>query len=181
VQSTLQTELTAIPGRNTLLSGKEHLSGISSQREQEVFRLHPNVIRNLGVGECCIITNGAYQALRVARLPAMPDLGMRWGRSMQAMSVSTSMPPRRIKPAFPSSGDEATANAKGASLSGVVHSAAQVEAEAAAAPANEASAGEQPQEQPEAGEPAAGEPRSDGAGAESSAASQVEVPDDRDY
>jgi hypothetical protein len=202
VQSTLQTELTAIPGRNTLLSGREHLSGISSQREQEVFRLHPNVIRNLGVGECCIITNGAYLALRVARLPAMLDLGMRWGRSMQEMNASTSMPPRRAKPVSPS-GNEETVKEKGGSLAGadanqerdVVCSAAQsdapVDAEAAAQ-AEDTTAAEQPQEQPAAAEPAAGEPKSDGEGAEalsavgekseaaSSAASPVEASDDRD-
>jgi hypothetical protein len=88
VQSTLQTELTAIPGRNTLLTGKEYVSGMSTQREQEVFRLHPNVIRTLGVGECCIITNGAYLALRVARLPNIPDMGMLWGRTSTGASAT---------------------------------------------------------------------------------------------
>jgi hypothetical protein len=79
VQATLHTELTAVPGRNTLMSGKEYVSGTTAQREQEVPRLHPNVLRSLAVGECCIVTNGAYQELRVARLPPIPDLGMIWG------------------------------------------------------------------------------------------------------
>ena len=65
----MQVEYTAMPGRNPLTSGKEHLSGTSVQREQEVFKLHPDTIRRLDIGECCIIANGAYQAVRVARLP----------------------------------------------------------------------------------------------------------------
>jgi hypothetical protein len=69
VQSSMQVEYTAMPGRNPLTSGREHLSGTSVQREQEVFKLHPDTIRRLDVGECCIIANGAYQAVRVARLP----------------------------------------------------------------------------------------------------------------
>src|SRR5439155_8926098 len=35
VQSALAVELSAIPGRNPLMSGKEHVSGTSVQREQE--------------------------------------------------------------------------------------------------------------------------------------------------
>jgi hypothetical protein len=81
VQTSLHTEYAAIPGRNLLLSGREHASGTSIEREQEVPRLHPNIIRNLGIGECCFITNGAYQEVRVARLPKIPDIGMVWGNS----------------------------------------------------------------------------------------------------
>lgn len=69
VQGALAVEYTATPGRNLLVSGKEHLAGTSVEREQEVFKLHPDTIRRLDVGECCIITNGAYQTVRVARLP----------------------------------------------------------------------------------------------------------------
>src|SRR6185503_4969447 len=69
VQSSVQVEYTAMPGRNPLTSGKEHLSGTSVQREQEVLKLHPDTIRRLDIGECCIISNGAYQTARVARLP----------------------------------------------------------------------------------------------------------------
>jgi len=98
VQTNFQTELTAVPGRNTLMTGKEHLTGTTSQREQEVPRLHPNVIRNLAIGECCIITNGAYQELRVARLPEMPDMGMVWGKAPSGIGSNSSAPPRRAKP-----------------------------------------------------------------------------------
>jgi hypothetical protein len=101
VQSSLQTELTAVPGRNTLISASEHLTGTTTQREQEVFRLHPNVIRSLGIGECCIITNGDYMRLRVARLPEMPDMGMMWGRAPQ----SSGGPPGRSQ-AAPKSGSD---------------------------------------------------------------------------
>jgi hypothetical protein len=83
VQTNLQAELSAVPGRNTLMSGKEYLSGTFMQHEQEVPRLHPNVIRSLAIGECCIITNGAYMEMRVARLPQIPDMGMVWGRAPQ--------------------------------------------------------------------------------------------------
>jgi hypothetical protein len=68
-QAALAVEYTATPGRNLLTSGKEQFAGTSMQREQEVFLLHPDTIRRLAVGECCIIANGAYQAIRVARLP----------------------------------------------------------------------------------------------------------------
>lgn len=102
VQTNLQTELTAVPGRNTLMTGKEYVSGTSTQREQEVPRLHPNVIRNLAIGECCIITNGAYMELRVARLPAMPDMGILWGRAASRTDNGSSLPPRRSKPAVAS-------------------------------------------------------------------------------
>jgi len=98
VQTNLQTELTAVPGRNTLMTGNEHLTGTTTQREQEVFRLHPNVIRSLAIGECCIITNGAYQELRVARLPAIPDSGMLWGKAPSGVGSNSSAPPRRAKP-----------------------------------------------------------------------------------
>src|SRR6266545_4519238 len=69
VHSALAVEYAAIPGRNPLMSGKEHLSGTNVQREQEVLKLHPDTIRRLNIGECCIITNGAYQAVKVARVP----------------------------------------------------------------------------------------------------------------
>jgi hypothetical protein len=99
LQTSLHTELTAIPGRNTLMSGKEHLSGTTMQREQEVLRLHPNVIRSLSIGECCIITNGAYQEMRVARLPQIPDSGMVWGRAATSGTGNgVAGPPRRAKP-----------------------------------------------------------------------------------
>jgi hypothetical protein len=94
VQTNLQAELTAVPGRNTLMTGKEYVSGMIMQHEQEVPRLHPNVIRTLAIGECCIITNGAYQELRVARLPDMPDMGMLWGRA-SGTNTGSSLPPRR--------------------------------------------------------------------------------------
>ena len=98
VQSSLQTELTAIPGRNSLMIGSEHLTGTTTQREQEVFRLHPNVIRNLAIGECCIITNGAYQEIRVARLPTIPDLGIVWGKPANSTRPSAVGLPRRAPP-----------------------------------------------------------------------------------
>ncbi len=69
VHSALAVEYAAIPGRNPLMSGKEHLSGTNVQREQEVLKLHPDTIRRLNIGECCIITNGAYQEVKVARVP----------------------------------------------------------------------------------------------------------------
>jgi hypothetical protein len=69
VQSALAVEVSALPGRNPLTSGKEHVSGTSVQREQEVLKLPPDTIRRLDIGECCIITNGAYQAVKVARVP----------------------------------------------------------------------------------------------------------------
>src|SRR6266540_4254343 len=73
------------------MTGREYVSGTTIQREQEVPRLHPNVIRNLAVGECCIITNGAYLELRVARLPRIPDVGMVWGKApMSATAGATS-------------------------------------------------------------------------------------------
>src|SRR5581483_7090932 len=84
-------------GRNPLLSAKEHMTGTSTEHEAEVPRLHPNVIRNLGIGECCIITNGAYQALRVARLPQLPDFGLVWGSFSMAARATRSghaAPPR---------------------------------------------------------------------------------------
>jgi len=97
VQTNLQTELTAVPGRNTLMTGNEHLTGTTTQREQEVFRLHPNVIRSLAIGECCIITNGAYLELRVARLPTIPDSGMVWGKAPSGSAIGAAAPPRRAK------------------------------------------------------------------------------------
>ncbi len=69
VHSALAVEYAAIPGRNPLMSGKEHLSGTNVQREQEVLKLHPDTIRRLNIGECCIISNGAYQEVKVARVP----------------------------------------------------------------------------------------------------------------
>jgi hypothetical protein len=69
VQSALAVEYAAMPGRNPLTSAKEHLSGTSMQREQEVWKLYPDAIRRLGIGECCMIANGAYQAVTVARVP----------------------------------------------------------------------------------------------------------------
>jgi hypothetical protein len=59
--------------------------------------VHPNVLRNLGIGECCIITNGAYQELRVARLPQLPDFGLVWGSFSMAARATRSghaAPPR---------------------------------------------------------------------------------------
>lgn len=97
VQTSLRTEYAALPGRNPLLSAKEHMTGTSTEHEAEVPRLHPNVIRNLGIGECCIITNGAYQALRVARLPQLPDFGLVWGSLSMAARAARSgqaAPPR---------------------------------------------------------------------------------------
>jgi len=97
VQTSLRTEYAALPGRNPLLSAKEHMTGTSTEHEAEVPRLHPNVIRNLGIGECCIITNGAYQALRVARLPQLPDFGLVWGSFSMAARATRSghaAPPR---------------------------------------------------------------------------------------
>src|SRR5439155_26689257 len=93
VQTSLRTEYAALPGRNPLLSAKEHMTGISTEHEAEVPRLHPNVIRNLSIGECCIVTNGAYQAVRVARLPKLPDLGMVWGTARTTGRVATSCHP----------------------------------------------------------------------------------------
>lgn len=98
IQTNLQGEFTAVPGRNTLMTGRDYVSGMFTQHEQEVPRLHPNVIRTLAIGECCIITNGAYMELRVARLPQMPDMGMAWGKVTSGTSGSSSMPPRRVKP-----------------------------------------------------------------------------------
>jgi len=95
VQTSLHAELTALPGRNTLMTGREYVSGTTIQREQEVPRLHPNVIRNLAVGECCIITNGAYLELRVARLPRIPDVGMVWGKAPMSATAGPPTPPRR--------------------------------------------------------------------------------------
>ena len=115
IQTTLQGELTAVPGRNTLLSGRDYVSGMFTQHEQEVPRLHPNVIRNLAVGECCIVTNGAYQELRVARLPTIPDVGMVWGKS-GGTSTGSSLPPWLKKPVraeeVPSDANDASAGAQ---------------------------------------------------------------------
>lgn len=97
VQTSLQAELSALPGRNTLLAGKEYLSGAITQHEREGPRLHPNVIRALAIGECCIITNGAYMELRVARLPVIPDGGMAWGKGLRGTAERASMPPRQAK------------------------------------------------------------------------------------
>jgi hypothetical protein len=69
VQSAYQVEIQAISGRNPLTLQREHLMGTSVQREQEVPTLHPDVIRRLDVGECCIIANGAYQTIRVVQTP----------------------------------------------------------------------------------------------------------------
>jgi hypothetical protein len=117
VQTSLRTEYAALPGRNPLLSAKEHMSGTSTEHEAEVPRLHPNVIRNLAIGECCIITNGAYQAMRVARLPKLPDLGFVWGRTgtaTRAPSSGHAGPPRAATgslavPALEDERDEAQA------------------------------------------------------------------------
>lgn len=67
IQSSIQAEYSAA-GQNPLLSNRAHLMGTSVEREQEVFKLHPDKIRHLAVGECCIIANGMYQSVSVARL-----------------------------------------------------------------------------------------------------------------
>jgi hypothetical protein len=117
VQTSLRTEYAALPGRNPLLSAKEHMTGTSTEHEAEVPRLHPNVIRNLGIGECCIITNGAYQAVRVARLPKLPDLGVVWGTTATTARIvppDHAAPPRVVAqllavPALEDERDEAQA------------------------------------------------------------------------
>jgi len=69
VQSAQAVEYAAIPGRHPLTSEKQHLSGTNVQREQEILKLHPDMIRRFDIGECCIISHGAYQTVRVAQLP----------------------------------------------------------------------------------------------------------------
>lgn len=69
VDSTYHVEMQTSAGRNPLSSQREHLAGTSIQREQETWKLHPDRILRLAVGECCIITNGAYQMIRVAQVP----------------------------------------------------------------------------------------------------------------
>ncbi len=98
VQSALAVELSAIPGRNPLMSGKEHVSGTSVQREQEVLKLHPDTIRRLDIGECCIITNGAYQAVKVARVPERATVvkETRRGATSQRRPANQITPPRAI-------------------------------------------------------------------------------------
>lgn len=121
IQTSLQGELTAVPGRNTLMTGKEYVSGMFTQHEQEVLRLHPNVIRRLGIGECCIITNGAYQELRVARLPVIPDIGMRWGKTPARTHMSAPTPHTQAKlvAASSSTSDKGSAAAEGKPLAEV--------------------------------------------------------------
>lgn len=93
VQSALAVEYTAIHGRNPLMSEKEHLSGTNVQREQEVLKLHPDMIRRLDIGECCIIANGAYQAVTAARVPDRATANPRQttGRYGPAIAIT---PPR---------------------------------------------------------------------------------------
>lgn len=108
VQSSIAVEVSAIPGQNPLVSGKEHMSGASVQREQEVLKLHPDTIRRLAIGECCIIANGAYQAVKVARVPERAAEGAAAWKAMSRRGPATeaaaprAIPvtrPQRIRPA----------------------------------------------------------------------------------
>ena len=144
VQTSLRTEYAALPGRNPLLSAKEHMTGTSTEHETEVPRLHPNVIRNLGIGECCIVTNGAYQAVRVARLPQLPDHGLVWGRARTAPSFPPAhhgAPPRtaarlRAVPELGEGQDEAQAPNLGTNLGVVSPVSVNEEAGDSATPAD---------------------------------------------
>jgi hypothetical protein len=64
-RSSISVEYTP-PATNALSNQRTHASGTGSEREHEVPRLHGNILRELEIGECCIITNGAYLRLRAA-------------------------------------------------------------------------------------------------------------------